>query len=147
MCLSFLFFLMIRRPPRSTRTDTLFPYTTLFRSRLRLSVPSFAARFQRDRKCRAAAADPRSGTGRGRGARRRPAWATGAGRTLASQAEQAVGRRATARRGGARAGEPALARARRRADGQPRRGDGGPRVRSVRQLGSRSWLFGAGGDA
>src|SRR3546814_11956072 len=30
MC--FIFFLMIRRPPRSTRTDTLFPYTTLFRS-------------------------------------------------------------------------------------------------------------------
>src|SRR3546814_7089081 len=30
MC--FLFFLMIRRPPRSTRTYTLFPYTTLFRS-------------------------------------------------------------------------------------------------------------------
>src|SRR3546814_13095447 len=29
------FFLMIRRPPRSTRTDTLFPYTTLFRSYLR----------------------------------------------------------------------------------------------------------------
>src|SRR3546814_11235058 len=28
----FLFFLIIRRPPRSTRTDTLFPYTTLFRS-------------------------------------------------------------------------------------------------------------------
>src|SRR3546814_18045503 len=27
-----VFFLMIRRPPRSTRTDTLFPYTTLFRS-------------------------------------------------------------------------------------------------------------------
>src|SRR3546814_8883963 len=31
VCL-FFFFLMIRRPPRSTRTDTLFPYTTLFRS-------------------------------------------------------------------------------------------------------------------
>src|SRR3546814_16155613 len=31
MCFLF-FFLMIRRPPRSTRTDTLFPYTTLFRS-------------------------------------------------------------------------------------------------------------------
>src|SRR3546814_17029405 len=30
------FFLMIRRPPRSTRTDTLFPYTTLFRSHARL---------------------------------------------------------------------------------------------------------------
>src|SRR3546814_8720416 len=28
----FFFVLMIRRPPRSTRTDTLFPYTTLFRS-------------------------------------------------------------------------------------------------------------------
>src|SRR3546814_6542141 len=28
---------MIRRPPRSTRTDTLFPYTTLFRSRLLLT--------------------------------------------------------------------------------------------------------------
>src|SRR3546814_2101592 len=35
MCFVYLFFfLMIRRPPRSTRTDTLFPYTTLFRSRL-----------------------------------------------------------------------------------------------------------------
>src|SRR3546814_6635388 len=31
-CFFFVFFLMIRRPPRSTRTDTLFPYTTLFRS-------------------------------------------------------------------------------------------------------------------
>src|SRR3546814_12606732 len=30
------FFLMIRRPPRSTRTDTLFPYTTLFRSSRRI---------------------------------------------------------------------------------------------------------------
>src|SRR3546814_12739873 len=30
---SSFFFLMIRRPPRSTRTDTLFPYTTLFRSK------------------------------------------------------------------------------------------------------------------
>src|SRR3546814_9781029 len=29
---------MIRRPPRSTRTDTLFPYTTLFRSDLRLAI-------------------------------------------------------------------------------------------------------------
>src|SRR3546814_13604255 len=37
-----LFFLMIRRPPRSTRTDTLFPYTTLFRS-----PASPASRFHR----------------------------------------------------------------------------------------------------
>src|SRR3546814_9488720 len=29
----YVFFLLIRLPPRSTRTDTLFPYTTLFRSR------------------------------------------------------------------------------------------------------------------
>src|SRR3546814_7007908 len=33
------FFLMIRRPPRSTRTDTLFPYTTLFRSARVLEPP------------------------------------------------------------------------------------------------------------
>src|SRR3546814_4149876 len=34
MCIAliYFFFLSIRRPPRSTRTDTLFPYTTLFRS-------------------------------------------------------------------------------------------------------------------
>src|SRR3546814_1412470 len=32
LSLLIFFFLMIRRPPRSTRTDTLFPYTTLFRS-------------------------------------------------------------------------------------------------------------------
>src|SRR3546814_6711827 len=31
----FFFFLMQRRPPRSTRTDTLFPYSTLFRSSFR----------------------------------------------------------------------------------------------------------------
>src|SRR3546814_9025146 len=33
LCVFVFFFLMILRPPRSTRTDTLFPYTTLFRSR------------------------------------------------------------------------------------------------------------------
>src|SRR3546814_18390345 len=38
------FFLMIRRPPRSTRTDTLFPYTTLFRS---LAVAMSAALHKR----------------------------------------------------------------------------------------------------
>src|SRR3546814_3698120 len=37
-----IFFLMIRRPPRSTRTDTLFPYTTLFRSRPRPAAPGRA---------------------------------------------------------------------------------------------------------
>src|SRR3546814_16802167 len=45
-----MFFLMIRRPPRSTRTDTLFPYTTLFRSvaRRRPPVVGHAARHGRD---------------------------------------------------------------------------------------------------
>src|SRR3546814_18948796 len=37
---------MIRRPPRSTRTDTLFPYTTLFRSRHRL--PDIARKLRAD---------------------------------------------------------------------------------------------------
>src|SRR3546814_8953785 len=41
----FFFFLMIRRPPRSTRTDTLFPYTTLFRS----GLPRFFAPAQVER--------------------------------------------------------------------------------------------------
>src|SRR3546814_9530023 len=35
------FFLMIRRPPKSTRTDTLFPYTTLFRSKILSRNPRF----------------------------------------------------------------------------------------------------------
>src|SRR3546814_6570553 len=49
--LYFIFFLMIRRPPRSTRTDTLFPYTTLFRS--------WSFWHEQD----AAAASPRAGPG------------------------------------------------------------------------------------
>src|SRR3546814_3885998 len=39
----YFFFLMIRRPPRSTRTDTLFPYTTLFRSTHPRCRPAAAA--------------------------------------------------------------------------------------------------------
>src|SRR3546814_4555914 len=35
---TYILFLMIRRPPRSTRTDTLFPYTTLFRSFCRITI-------------------------------------------------------------------------------------------------------------
>src|SRR3546814_16173431 len=50
---------MIRRPPRSTRTDTLFPYTTLFRN-LRPSVkvpvaPGFPGAVRRMARARAAA--------------------------------------------------------------------------------------------
>src|SRR3546814_17599987 len=48
-CFSLCFFLMIRRPPRSTRTDTLFPYTTLFRSHApchKIMAPSSALRME-----------------------------------------------------------------------------------------------------
>src|SRR3546814_15768325 len=43
------FCLMIRRPPRSTRTDTLFPYTTLFRSAIQhylgvLAAPAYCTK-------------------------------------------------------------------------------------------------------
>src|SRR3546814_3142526 len=42
---------MIRRPPRSTRTDTLFPYTTLVRS-AEICSPDAGAAVRRDRRCR-----------------------------------------------------------------------------------------------
>src|SRR3546814_6518607 len=60
---------MIRRPPRSTRTDTLFPYTTLFRSRAGLSLHTrrgmlfrgrFAARWLSGHGCAAQSCRPRS---------------------------------------------------------------------------------------
>src|SRR3546814_17442846 len=53
-CFMLCCFLMIRRPPRSTRTDTLFPYTTLFRS---------AWRADRGRRTRACAGRERSADG------------------------------------------------------------------------------------
>src|SRR3546814_1693588 len=59
------FFLMIRRPPRSTRTDTLFPYTTLFRS-LRRRCLCRARRHPRSRRSRSRA---------GRGAARAAGYA------------------------------------------------------------------------
>src|SRR3546814_20903231 len=57
---------MIRRPPRSTRTDTLFPYTTLFRSTEFLSSPRV-----RRRGARAEGAARPSGGGQGFSAARR----------------------------------------------------------------------------
>src|SRR3546814_19840968 len=93
------FFLMIRRPPRSTRTDTLVPYTTLFRSpRARRQDPRFAAA---RRRCAAVVARDcpcsrgyRSGTApaegfpRGTGARLRPRAAASTAR-----ADRAAARR------------------------------------------------------
>src|SRR3546814_14337203 len=43
---------MIRRPPRSTRTDTLFPYTTLFRSHRRRRRQRLASAARAYRRCR-----------------------------------------------------------------------------------------------
>src|SRR3546814_15617665 len=59
---------MIRRPPRSTRTDTLFPYTTLFRS-------------AHERRDEGAARDPgdREGTGRAEEGRSEPGCGPGKG--------------------------------------------------------------------
>src|SRR3546814_18266699 len=57
----FFFFLMIRRPQRSTRTDTLVPYTTLFRSRLDHQAAAEDRHRQRDLlhlPCREARAVP-----------------------------------------------------------------------------------------
>src|SRR3546814_20889966 len=57
VCLVILFFfLMIRRPPRSTRTDTLFPYTTLFRSG-QYAGPDRKAAVDPDRRARGSAHD------------------------------------------------------------------------------------------
>src|SRR3546814_10974000 len=67
---------MIRRPPRSTRTDTLFPYTTLFRSlaRRRRGAALGPARPEHGRR---GPAGPRTRTRAGRGARPpRPTHAT-----------------------------------------------------------------------
>src|SRR3546814_5312868 len=57
--LLFFFILMIRRPPRSTRTDTLFPYTTLFRSTAAYLYPAPA----RQQAARRAHPSPRKGRG------------------------------------------------------------------------------------
>src|SRR3546814_10945117 len=67
MILSIFFFLIILRPPRFTRTDTLFPYTTLFRSqrRTRDACAGPAPR----RRCRLAVALRRRGA---RGAQGEP---------------------------------------------------------------------------
>src|SRR3546814_8526070 len=80
--LSVVCFLMIRRPPRSTRTDTLFPDTTLFRS---LCAPDFRPR-----------AAPRTRRGRAHARRecarhqrtRRPAGADRGGRNGALRSEE-----------------------------------------------------------
>src|SRR3546814_19014843 len=60
----YVFFVMIRRPPRATRTDTLFPYTTLFRSRRELvTLDGILRRHQR--RDEIGRIDPRTAVERG----------------------------------------------------------------------------------
>src|SRR3546814_9263551 len=49
---------MLRRPPRSTRTDTLFPYTTLFRSQALARDPVLVQTFYDTRRAALASVDP-----------------------------------------------------------------------------------------
>src|SRR3546814_1558394 len=65
------FFLMIRRPPRSKRTDTLLPYTTLFRSKVQdREMPALVAIPPGQQKIRDLGR--RAGLGRARGRQRDP---------------------------------------------------------------------------
>src|SRR3546814_2827903 len=67
---------MIRRPPRSTRTDTLFPYTTLFRS------------YRADRPARRAAVGHRRGPGAARDRQGRERGAEGLERNYRQRSEE-----------------------------------------------------------
>src|SRR3546814_13387789 len=91
---------MIRRPPRSTRTDTLFPYTTLFRSlddaRRRAAGRGADVRARDDRRIsRAALYRGQAAAALSRRRYRRP----GAGRGAARLSRRADARRAAARYG------------------------------------------------
>src|SRR3546814_5917619 len=91
--MSCFFFLMIRRPPRSTRTDTLFPYTSLFRSRGGRSLGTWTAR--PDRRGALPAADGvRARGGRDRQVARSGAGASDPDRAEAGPSPRSAGRRA-----------------------------------------------------
>src|SRR3546814_8509018 len=77
----FFFFLMIRRPPRSTRTDTLFPYTTLFRSADPTRIDAWRLRARRGIPCALPGLDQYPVGAQGRAARtpdQRPSGHAGA---------------------------------------------------------------------
>src|SRR3546814_19106998 len=98
---------MIRRPPRSTRTDTLFPYTTLFRSDS-LAVGATAAPCWHRGSSRAISFAKIEAQGTRRGIRRH------AGHTSAARGDARAGggrRRREAHRGAARQGQADRARA------------------------------------
>src|SRR3546814_11054652 len=77
---------MIRRPPRSTRTDTLFPYTTLFRSVVESLMASQAQSLVvvtgHDYAAVEAALPPSSGKGRGFTVTHNPAYTSGLASSL-----------------------------------------------------------------
>src|SRR3546814_2280762 len=58
-CLLYCFVYMIRLPPRYTRTDTLFPYTTLFRSDLKTCCPGIGHQQKLDARPHDGTLDPR----------------------------------------------------------------------------------------
>src|SRR3546814_17609265 len=125
-----VFFLMIRRPPRSTRTDTLFPYTTLFRSRASAAVQRAEAGGTRGgsaRGARAALEEGRRAVPAGRGGGAQPRTRLGRGAARPDQAGWAepgarldgLGRLERQRRGDPAKADPGLAECMRRhaADG------------------------------
>src|SRR3546814_20929001 len=68
LLIHFFFVLMLRRPPRSTRSDTLFPYTTLFRSPVLLAfLHGICVLRSSAPQLRAAVSSPRSGIPLGTG--------------------------------------------------------------------------------
>src|SRR3546814_19338263 len=94
---------MIRRPPRSTRTDTLFPYTTLFRSRDGEDDAARHIAFDRER----VAADEQivGGEFRRIGRRRCEAIAGGGDSALDDERASDIAREASADRVEARGGD------------------------------------------
>src|SRR3546814_4441347 len=89
-------FLMIRRPPRSTRTDTLFPYTTLFRS---AGIRILRQHDWRHRRAAGARAFPVEG--RIAASRSRPQCGCGGSAERTPKALRPQGRRACVSRGSA----------------------------------------------
>src|SRR3546814_20689967 len=89
----FLFFLIVRRPPRFKRTDTLFPYTPLFRSLAGAAdrAAGRAGRTVAGRRADAAGGRPGAGTPHRRGLDRRPGARGRAARQRLSRSARTAG--------------------------------------------------------
>src|SRR3546814_11943875 len=119
-----LFFLLIRRPPRSTRTYTLFPYTTLFRARAAAALRRSRGAHRPADAGRVAGAQCRTGRNQWRRQRRRR-------RTPAARLRPLRGAAAPVRRGAARTRRAGDVRA------LPRRSRG--RALTAQEIGRASW--------